>query len=99
MLTAADSESRIRGPVETLPREQLAALQLERLRATVARVLRGQPVGAERLARGHLGARGPALARRPRAHPVRDRAKCRLNDRWSRGPRRVSVALGSRGGH
>ena len=56
MLTAVDSESWIRGPVETLPREQLPALQLERLRATVARVLRGQPVGAERLARAGISA-------------------------------------------
>jgi phenylacetate-CoA ligase len=36
--------------VETLPVERLRALQLERLRATVERVLRGQPLGAERLA-------------------------------------------------
>ena len=35
---------------ETLPRERLRELQLERLRATVGRVLRGQPLGAERLA-------------------------------------------------
>jgi phenylacetate-CoA ligase len=35
---------------ETLPREQLEILQLERLGATVARVLAGQPLGAERLA-------------------------------------------------
>src|SRR5262249_25984932 len=34
---------------ETLPREQIAALQLERLRATVDRVLRAQPAGASRL--------------------------------------------------
>jgi phenylacetate-CoA ligase len=35
---------------ETLPREQLEALQLRHLRSTVARVLRGQPFGAGRLA-------------------------------------------------
>jgi phenylacetate-CoA ligase len=35
--------------VETAPREELRALQLERLRATVARVLERQPAGAERL--------------------------------------------------
>jgi phenylacetate-CoA ligase len=36
------------GP-ETLPREELAALQLERLRSTVELVLRAQPLGAGRL--------------------------------------------------
>jgi phenylacetate-CoA ligase len=35
---------------ETLPRQRLAELQLERLRETVARVLRAQPRGAELLA-------------------------------------------------
>ena len=35
---------------ETLGRDQLAELQLQRLRATVARVLRFQPRGAELLA-------------------------------------------------
>jgi phenylacetate-CoA ligase len=49
MLTAAESESRIWDPAESMPREQLAALQLERVRGTVARVLDGQPLGAERL--------------------------------------------------
>jgi phenylacetate-CoA ligase len=39
---------------ETLPREQLAELQLERLRETVARVLRAQPRGAELLARAGI---------------------------------------------
>jgi phenylacetate-CoA ligase len=38
--------------VETLAREQIEALQLERLRATVGRVLAAQPAGAERLAAG-----------------------------------------------
>ena len=36
--------------VETLPRERLDALILDRLRSTVARVLAGQPFGAARLA-------------------------------------------------
>ena len=50
MLTAAVSEPLIwDDAAETMPREQLAALQLERLRETVARVLKGQPLGAERL--------------------------------------------------
>ena len=40
-----------------MPRDQLAALQLERLRATVARVLEGQPLGAARLA--EAGISGP----------------------------------------
>ncbi|HUA72940.1 MAG TPA: phenylacetate--CoA ligase [Solirubrobacteraceae bacterium] len=51
MLTDAPSESGIwDAAAETMPREQLAALQLERLRDTVARVLKGQPLGAGRLA-------------------------------------------------
>jgi phenylacetate-CoA ligase len=50
MRTGAASEPTIWDHAETLPREQLAALQLERLRATVARVLRAQPLGASRLA-------------------------------------------------
>jgi phenylacetate-CoA ligase len=37
-------------PAETLPREQLDALALDRLRSTTARILRGQPFGAGRLA-------------------------------------------------
>jgi phenylacetate-CoA ligase len=50
VLTAAPSEPAIwDDAAETMPREQLAALQLERLRATVARVLEGQPLGARRL--------------------------------------------------
>jgi phenylacetate-CoA ligase len=44
------TELQIRDPAETLPRRQLRQLQLERLRATVGRVLRGQRLGAERLA-------------------------------------------------
>ncbi len=43
---------------ETMKREQLEQLQLERLRRTVARVLARQPLGAERLARA--GIRTPA---------------------------------------
>ncbi len=43
---------------ETLPREQLEVLQLRRLRSTVARVLRGQPFGAERLAAAGITAAG-----------------------------------------
>jgi phenylacetate-CoA ligase len=38
--------------VESLSRDELRALQLERLRATVARVLAGQPPGADQLAEG-----------------------------------------------
>jgi phenylacetate-CoA ligase len=49
-LTAAASESGIWDvAAETVPREQLAELQLGRLRETVARVLKGQPLGAGRL--------------------------------------------------
>ncbi len=49
MRTIEASEPRIWDSAETLPREQLRELQLQRLRTTVARVLHGQPVGAERL--------------------------------------------------
>jgi phenylacetate-CoA ligase len=47
--TSARSEPAIWAAEETLPREELRALQLSRLRSTVARVLEAQPVGAERL--------------------------------------------------
>ncbi len=58
MLTAAASDPAIwDGAAETMPREQLAALQLERLRATIARVVKGQPLGAARLA--EAGISGP----------------------------------------
>ena len=58
MLTAAASEPLIwDDAAETIPREQLAKIQLERLRETIARVLRGQPLGAGRLA--DAGIRGP----------------------------------------
>ena len=43
---------------ETLPREDLDALALDRLRSTVARVLAGQPFGAARLAQAGIGSPG-----------------------------------------
>jgi phenylacetate-CoA ligase len=46
---SATSDRAIWDPVETLPRERLRQLQLERLRATVAHVLEAQPLGAARL--------------------------------------------------
>jgi phenylacetate-CoA ligase len=54
----ASTEGLIWDRAETLPREQLEELQLRRLRSTVARVLRGQPPGAERLVSGGLTAAG-----------------------------------------
>jgi phenylacetate-CoA ligase len=45
-------------PVEALPRPELEALQLERLRATIGRVLDGQPLGAERLRAAGIAAPG-----------------------------------------
>jgi phenylacetate-CoA ligase len=48
MLTAAASEF-WDAAVETMPRDEIAALQLERVRATIDRVLNHQPLGAERL--------------------------------------------------
>jgi phenylacetate-CoA ligase len=56
MLPAAAPEQRIWDDAETLPRERLEALQLARLRSTMARVLDGQPPGAERLAAAGLTA-------------------------------------------
>ncbi len=57
MPTAAASEPLIWDDgAETMPREQLAKLQLERLRETVARVIDGQPLGAERLAEAGITA-------------------------------------------
>ena len=47
MLTAAASEF-WDAAIETMPRDEIAALQLERLRATIDRVLNHQPLGAER---------------------------------------------------
>jgi phenylacetate-CoA ligase len=60
-------------PVEQLPRERLRELQLERLRATVARVLDAQPLGAARLAGAGVGASADIgslddLARLPFSH-------------------------------
>jgi phenylacetate-CoA ligase len=45
-----------RDPIESAPRDQLRALQLERLRATVGRVIANQPPGAARLAEAGLSA-------------------------------------------
>ena len=52
------SEARAWDPVELLAREELRALQLTRLRATIDRVLRHQPPGAERLRAAGIGAPG-----------------------------------------
>jgi phenylacetate-CoA ligase len=58
MPTVAASEPLIwDASAETMPREQLAGLQLGRLRETVARVLKGQPLGAGRLKQ--VGVAGP----------------------------------------
>ena len=58
MQTVAASEPLIwDASAETMPREQLAALQLGRLRETVARVLEGQELGAGRLKQA--GVAGP----------------------------------------
>ena len=56
MRTSAASERAVWDAVETAPREELRALQLERLRATVARVIEGQPPGAARLAEAGVAA-------------------------------------------
>jgi phenylacetate-CoA ligase len=53
---SAPPETPLRDSVEALPREQLRALQLERLRATVDRVLAAQPLGASRLAAAGIDA-------------------------------------------
>ena len=55
---AANTDQVIWDSAETLPRDQLEVLQLHRLRSTVARVLRGQPPGAERLATAGITAAG-----------------------------------------
>jgi phenylacetate-CoA ligase len=47
---------------ETLPRDRLEALQLDRLRATVARIISGQPSGARRLAAAGVTAPGDLTA-------------------------------------
>ncbi|MEA2419073.1 MAG: phenylacetate-CoA ligase [Thermoleophilaceae bacterium] len=53
---SATSDRAIWDAAETMPREALRALQLERLQATVARVLGAQPLGAVRLAGAGIGA-------------------------------------------
>jgi phenylacetate-CoA ligase len=55
---AASTDQVIWDRAETLPRDQLEELQLRRLRSAVARVLRGQPFGAERLASAGITAAG-----------------------------------------
>lgn len=55
---AANTDQVIWDSAETLPRDQLEVLQLRRLRSTVARVLHGQPPGAERLATAGITAAG-----------------------------------------
>ena len=55
---AANTDQVIWDSAETLPREQLEDLQLRRLRSAVARVLRGQPPGAERLVTAGITAAG-----------------------------------------
>jgi phenylacetate-CoA ligase len=57
-LGEADTEGLIWDRAETLPREQLGDLQLRRLGSAVARVLRGQPPGAGRLASAGITAAG-----------------------------------------
>jgi len=58
MPTAVGSEPGIwDAAAETMPRDQLAALQLERVRETAARLISGQPLGAARLA--EAGISGP----------------------------------------
>ena len=101
---SARFERAIRDPAEALPREQLRALQLDRLRSTVAHVLEAQPLGAARLA--GVGVSGPEdigslddLARLPFSH------KDDLRDNYPFGllavPRelvvRVHASSGSRG--
>jgi phenylacetate-CoA ligase len=57
-LGGAGTEGLVWDRVETLPREQLEDLQLRRLGSAVARVLRGQPPGAGRLASAGITAAG-----------------------------------------
>jgi phenylacetate-CoA ligase len=56
MPTSVASEASIRDPIEAASRDELIAVQLSRLRATLSRVLRGQPPGAARLAEAGIGA-------------------------------------------
>jgi phenylacetate-CoA ligase len=51
-----DGTGLIWDPAETLPPERLAAVALDRLRSTIARILRGQPFGAGRLASAGIAA-------------------------------------------
>ncbi|HPB77072.1 MAG TPA: phenylacetate--CoA ligase, partial [Chromatiaceae bacterium] len=55
--TVPTSDHRIYDPAETLPRPELAALQLERLRALVERVAQ-VPFYREHLSRHDIGPRG-----------------------------------------
>ncbi len=55
MRVSESSEPAIWDPVETGPREKLRELQLERLRATIARVIGNQPPIASRLAEAGIG--------------------------------------------
>jgi phenylacetate-CoA ligase len=66
--SGAGTEGALWDYAEALPREQLESLQLSRLRSTVARVLRGQPPGAEQLTAAGITAAGviTALADLPR---------------------------------
>ncbi len=56
MHAGAASDAQIWDQAETLPPPQLQALQLDRLRATVKRILDGQPFGAQRLTAAGLEA-------------------------------------------
>jgi phenylacetate-CoA ligase len=53
---SSSRDSTVWDPAETLPRERLDALATGRLRSTVARILRSQPFGAERLASAGVAA-------------------------------------------
>src|ERR1051326_4921666 len=61
MRRPAAPEPLIWDQAEILPPEELAALQLDRLRAVIARVLASQPPGAQRLTT--TGITGPADVR------------------------------------
>ena len=58
MPTSAPFEPGIWDAAETLPRDRIGQLQLERLRTTVGRVAAANGVGARRLARGGIEAGG-----------------------------------------
>ncbi len=62
MPTSAPSEIAARDAPQRLPRDELRALQLERLRATVERVLSRQPLGAARLREGGIEAAADVTA-------------------------------------